>query len=91
MELKQAANTEHRKKFHLLQRLGKAAKHAGDLLRLCDHSNRCDARTRLEIQVRPACVGGWMVKGSANVYALWSFYCSLEGARKLTFASFCSP
>ena len=52
MELKQAANTEHRKRFHLMRRLQKAVKHANELVQLCEASERCDARTRLEAQVR---------------------------------------
>ena len=51
MELKQAANTEHRKRFHLMRRLQRAIKHANELVQLCDGSERCDARTRLEAQV----------------------------------------
>ena len=54
MELKQAANTEHRKKFHLMRRLQRSVKHANELLQLCESSERCDARTRLEAQVRNA-------------------------------------
>ena len=51
MELKQAANTEHRKKFHLMRRLQRSVKHASELLQLCEVCERCDARTRLEAQV----------------------------------------
>ena len=51
MELKQAANTEHRKRFHLMRRLQRAVKHANELVQLCEGSERCDARTRLEAQV----------------------------------------
>ena len=51
MELKQAANTEHRKKFHLMRRLQRSVKHASELVQLCEGSERCDARTRLEAQV----------------------------------------
>lgn len=51
MELKQEANTEPRKRFHLLRRLHKANKHALQLLKLCEECKRCDARTRLEAQV----------------------------------------
>jgi hypothetical protein len=51
MELKQAANTEHRKRFHLMRRLQRAVKHASELVQLCERSERCDARTRLEAQV----------------------------------------
>ncbi|KFZ54275.1 Signal recognition particle subunit SRP68, partial [Antrostomus carolinensis] len=50
MQLKQEANTEPRKRFHLLSRLRKAVKHAEELERLCD-SNRVDAKTKLEAQV----------------------------------------
>ena len=48
MELKQAANTEHRKRFHLMRRLQRAVKHASELVQLCEGSERYDARTRLE-------------------------------------------
>ena len=52
MELKQAANTEPRKRFHLLRRLKRAFKHASELSKLCEGCVRCDARTRLEAHVR---------------------------------------
>ena len=52
MELKQEVNTDPRKKFHLLRRLKKAAKHADQLLHLSEACERCDARTRLEAQVK---------------------------------------
>uniref|UniRef100_A0A9L0J3Y2 Signal recognition particle subunit SRP68 n=1 Tax=Equus asinus TaxID=9793 RepID=A0A9L0J3Y2_EQUAS len=45
MQLKQEANTEPRKRFHLLSRLRKAVKHAEELERLCE-SNRVDAKTK---------------------------------------------
>lgn len=50
MQLKQEANTEPRKKFHLVARLQKATKIANDLESLCE-SSKCDARTKLEAQV----------------------------------------
>ena len=50
MELKLYANTEPRKKFHMVRRLSKAAKYAEDLKKLCD-IDRVDARTKLEVQV----------------------------------------
>ena len=50
MQLKQEANTEPRKRFHLTSRLRKAVKHALQLERLCE-SERVDARTKLEAQV----------------------------------------
>ncbi|MEQ2194451.1 hypothetical protein XENOCAPTIV_029536, partial [Xenoophorus captivus] len=49
MQLKQEANTEPRKKFHLLARLRKAAKHSEKLEKLCE-SPRVDAKTKLEAQ-----------------------------------------
>ncbi|EDO32726.1 predicted protein, partial [Nematostella vectensis] len=49
MELKLLANTEPRKRFHLIRRLQKASKHAQDLENLCD-GDMCDARTKLEAQ-----------------------------------------
>ena len=52
MELKQETNTEPRKRFHLLRRLNKAAKYADQLLKLSENCGRCDARTRLEADVR---------------------------------------
>jgi len=57
MELKQEANTEPRKRFHLLRRLHKANKHALQLLKLCEECKRCDARTRLEAQA----YSSWMM------------------------------
>ncbi len=49
MELKQAANTEVRKRFHLLRRLNRAGKYARELAELCEGCVRCDARTKLEV------------------------------------------
>lgn len=51
MQLKQEANTEPRKRFHLLARLRKAAKHGEQLAKLCE-SSCVDAKTKLEAQVR---------------------------------------
>lgn len=51
MQLKQEANTEPRKRFHLFSRLRKAVKHAEELEHLCD-SNCVDAKTKLEAQVK---------------------------------------
>lgn len=50
MQLKQEANTEPRKRFHLLARLRKAAKHSEKLEKLCESPN-VDAKTKLEAQV----------------------------------------
>lgn len=58
MQLKQEANTEPRKRFHLLSRLRKAAKNGERLERLCE-SPRVDAKTKLEAQVRAAVLLWW--------------------------------
>ncbi|XP_064617807.1 signal recognition particle subunit SRP68-like [Liolophura sinensis] len=58
MQLKDEANTEHRKKFHMSARLKKAVQYTEELLKLCD-SPKCDARTKLEAQA----YNSWM-KGS---------------------------
>lgn len=50
MQLKSEANTEPRKKFHMLSRLKKAVGYAEELHTLCEHE-KCDARTKLEAQV----------------------------------------
>lgn len=57
MQLRQEANTEPRKKFHLIQRLRKAATFALQLQRLCE-SGVCDARTKLEAQAYVAWIHG---------------------------------
>jgi hypothetical protein len=51
MQLKSEANTEPRKRFHLISRLRKAVQHADLLDRLCNESGVFDARTKLEVQV----------------------------------------
>ena len=49
MALKQEANTEHRKKFHLLRKLDKAVLYARVLHGLCaGRLSICDAKTKLE-------------------------------------------
>ncbi|XP_067354162.1 signal recognition particle subunit SRP68 [Channa argus] len=57
MQLKQEANTEPRKRFHLLARLRKAAKHSEKLEKLCE-SPRVDAKTKLEAQAYTAYLSG---------------------------------
>uniref|UniRef100_UPI00358E9AD2 signal recognition particle subunit SRP68-like isoform X1 n=1 Tax=Myxine glutinosa TaxID=7769 RepID=UPI00358E9AD2 len=59
MQLKQEANTEPRKRFHLTSRLRKAVKHALELERLCE-SERVDARTKLEAQAYSAYMLGML-------------------------------
>ena len=58
MEIKQAANTEPRKRFHMLRRLNRSIKHSSELLQLCEQCERCDARTRLEAQAYSAWIVG---------------------------------
>ncbi|KAF3852318.1 hypothetical protein F7725_005673 [Dissostichus mawsoni] len=57
MQLKQEANTEPRKRFHLMARLRKAAKHSERLEKLCE-SPRVDAKTKLEAQAYTAYLTG---------------------------------
>lgn len=59
MQLKQEANTEPRKRFHLFSRLKKAVKHGEELERLCE-SNRVDAKTKLEAQAYTAYLTGML-------------------------------
>ncbi|WAQ97375.1 SRP68-like protein, partial [Mya arenaria] len=49
MQLKAEANTELRKKFHMLARMKKAMAYAEEFYTLCEHE-KCDARTKLESQ-----------------------------------------
>ncbi|XP_053607931.1 signal recognition particle subunit SRP68 [Plodia interpunctella] len=58
MQLRQEANTEPRKKFHLVSRLKKAYSHAQTLLQLCEESGACDARTLLEAGAYAAWLSG---------------------------------
>ena len=51
MQLKSEANTEPRKKFHMISRLRKAVQHANTLDRLCNDSGLFDARTKLDVEV----------------------------------------
>ncbi|XP_060581719.1 signal recognition particle subunit SRP68-like, partial [Ruditapes philippinarum] len=49
MQLKSEANTEPRKRFHMISKLKKAVVYAEELYTLCEH-DKCDARTKLESQ-----------------------------------------
>lgn len=57
MQLRQEANTEPRKKFHLVSRMRKAATHALALEEICTNAN-CDPRTKLEAQAYVAWIHG---------------------------------
>lgn len=81
MQLKQEANTEPRKRFHLLARLRKAAKHSEKLEKLCE-SPRVDAKTKLEAQVSL-----WIQRG---VYSRVSMGSSLS-QRPVTVTLFLLP
>ncbi|XP_056405412.1 signal recognition particle subunit SRP68 [Hyla sarda] len=59
MQLKMEANTEPRKRFHLVSRLRKAVKHGEELERLCE-SDRVDAKTKLEAQAYSAYLNGML-------------------------------
>ena len=50
MQLKVESNTEHRKRYHMLNRLRKAVVHAERLNTVCE-SDKVDACTKLEGQV----------------------------------------
>jgi len=56
MQLKQEANSEPRKRFHLMERLRKAVKHAAELAVFGDALG--DARTKLETQAYAAWMNG---------------------------------
>lgn len=57
-QLKQEANTEPRKKFHLVRRYKKAVKYALSLQAICISSPKCDARTKLEASAYAAYLSG---------------------------------
>ncbi|XP_067006030.1 signal recognition particle subunit SRP68 [Anabrus simplex] len=57
MQLRQEANTEPRKKFHLVSRLRKATSYSLQLQKLCE-SSKFDARTKLEAQAYVAWIHG---------------------------------
>lgn len=73
MQLKQEANTEPRKRFHLLARLRKAAKHSENLEKLCESPN-VDAKTKLEAQVslRTGCMA-WSAKYFSPLLNMWDW------------------
>lgn len=59
MALKQEANTETRKKFHLIRKFRKALFYSSNLESLCnDEPNQCDIRTKLESQAYNAFLHG---------------------------------
>ncbi|KAG5881222.1 hypothetical protein JTB14_035481 [Gonioctena quinquepunctata] len=57
MQLRQEANTEPRKKFHLIQKLRKSCVYALQFDELCKQ-DRCDARTKLEAQAYVSWIHG---------------------------------
>lgn len=76
MQLKSEANTEPRKRFHLSARLRKAVGFAEEFAKLCE-SNKVDARTKLEAQVRRGVFGTDYLKSKIQmswlpIYVFWS-------------------
>jgi len=55
MQLKAEANSEPRKRFHMWRKLRKAVNQCEKLTSICN-SDKCDARTKLEVQA----YGSWM-------------------------------
>ena len=59
MALKQEANTETRKKFHLIRKFKKSLVYSSNLEQLCnDEPNQCDLRSKLESQAYNAFLHG---------------------------------
>ena len=58
MQLKFEANSDPRKKFHMVNRLRKVAKHAEALSAVCVDSSKVDARTKLETAAYSAWMSG---------------------------------
>ncbi len=78
MELKQAANTEPRRRFHFLRKLSRARKHATNLSKLCEECPRCDARTRLEAQVSEVTAGWVGVRINCRRF-IYCYMCGWKG------------
>ena len=70
MQLKSEANTEPRKRFHMVSRLKKAVVHAETLFSLCE-SDKCDARTKLEAQVDHQSKHPFTSIGIYKILRLW--------------------
>lgn len=83
MQLKQEANTEPRKRFHLLSRLRKAAKHSENLEKLCE-SPRVDAKTKLEAQVGRSEAPQMKRKSGVMAAATASLLCVSAGLYRLS-------
>lgn len=60
MQLRQEANTEPRKKFHLTNKLRRACVYSLQLQELCNQSGRLDSRTKLEVEAYVACMHGYL-------------------------------
>lgn len=58
MQLRQEANTEPRKRFHLVNKLRRACVYALQLQELCLASRRLDDKTKLEVEAYVACMHG---------------------------------
>ncbi|XP_055297959.1 signal recognition particle subunit SRP68 [Sitodiplosis mosellana] len=58
MQLRQEANTEPRKRFHLVNKLRRACIYSLQLQELCSQSHRLDDKTKLEVEAYVACMHG---------------------------------
>lgn len=58
MQLRQEANTEQRKKFHLVNKLRRACTYSLQLQELCTQSQRLDDKTKLEVEAYVASMHG---------------------------------
>ncbi|XP_061191309.1 signal recognition particle subunit SRP68-like [Saccostrea echinata] len=73
MQLKSEANTEPRKKFHMLARIKKALMYAEEFASLCS-SPKCDARTKLESQAYLSLLKGGLYFEQEDWKAAMEFY-----------------
>lgn len=60
MQLRQEANTEQRKKFHLTNKLRRACIYSLQMQELCNQSQRLDSKTKLEVEAYVACMHGYL-------------------------------
>nr|CAB3266573.1 signal recognition particle subunit SRP68 [Phallusia mammillata] len=58
MYLKQEATQEPRKRHHMVEKMRKAVVHASELNKLCEESEKVDARTKLEAQAYSCYMSG---------------------------------
>ncbi|XP_011455290.1 signal recognition particle subunit SRP68 [Magallana gigas] len=73
MQLKSEANTEPRKRFHMLARVRKALVYAEEFTGLCE-SSKCDARTKLESQAYLSLMKGGLYFEQEDWKAAMEYY-----------------